>query len=85
METVSTTYEERGITLKQHLLRKAGQKLDQDGVLPVDLINKLMQEGVDVNAFEKAWKRDQGSGQGRFLHMFYCTGTCDYSGECDCE
>lgn len=82
METVSTTYEERGITLKQHLLRKAEQKLEQDDVLPVDLITQLMQEGVDVNAFEKAWKREQDSGQERF--MYECGGTCD-SVECDCE
>lgn len=81
METVSTTYEERGITLKQHLLRKAECKLEQDGVLPVDLIFQLMQEGVDVHAFEKSWNRDQDCGQERF--MCECGGTCD-SVECDC-
>ena len=84
METVSTTYEERGITLKQHLRRKAEQKLEQDGVLPVDLITKLMQEGVDVNAFEKAWHKEQHteavSGQGRL-----CYGCGGSAQECDCE
>lgn len=82
METVVTTYEEQGITFKQHLLRKAEQKLEQDGVLPIDLITQLMQEGVDVNAFEKSWKREQDSGQERLFCA--CDGTCD-SGECHCE
>ena len=84
METVSTTYEERGITLKQHLLRKAEQTLEKDGVLPVDLITQLMQDGVDVNAFEKAWHKEQHtealSGQGRL-----CFGCGDSAQECDCE
>ena len=84
METIVTTYEERGITVKQHLLRKAEKKLEQEGVLPVDLITQLMQEGVDVNAFERAWHKEQRtdalSGQGRLCYE--CGGSVQ---ECICE